>query len=333
MGTVNTSGMDLNIVLIPDNLIFKYLSDAPGDYIKVILGLFGLSQKNKTTSTKSLADLSGVSEVTVISALEYWDQAGIIKILSMDNHGNLDLMLSNNRIESKAENGHMDSASRGASPDLNKSELELKALFDVVEGIQGNPLSPSLLNFIKDLKFDFRFEDEAIVVLFSFCFDRGKASVPYMEKIALGWKEKNILTGEDANSEIRKYEDTRKNYRDLFRYLGFDPGAISEPQENQMKKWYEDMGFSHDVIKGAAERCVSAIGKGDLNYIEGILNNWKKLGIKNVNDIEVKDALKTRKSWSKKGNHDLTSFNDYSQRSYSNDELESAMLGWRENEE
>ncbi|MFB0919207.1 MAG: DnaD domain protein [Clostridiaceae bacterium] len=333
MGTINTSGMDLSIVLIPDQLIFKYLYDAPGDYIKVILGLFGMSQKNKASSTKSLSDLTGVSEISVISALEYWDQAGIIKILSMDNQGNLDLMFINNQSSSNINDKLADSAPKAASMEMNKSEQELKALFDVIEGIQGTPLSPSLLNFIKDLKFDFKFEDEAIVVLFNFCFDKGKTTVPYMEKIALSWQEKKIVSGEDANSEIRKYEDTRKNYRDLFRYLGFDPGAISEPQENQMKRWYEEMGFSHEVIKGAAERCVSAIGKGDLNYIEGILNNWKKLGIKTVNDIEVKDALKPRKSWSKKGNHDLTSFNDYSQRDYTNEELEKIMLGWRENEE
>ena len=132
---------------------------------------------------------------------------------------------------------------------------------------------------------------------------------------------------------VRQFEDKWTKYRDLFKFMGNDPSKISVPQEKQLDKWYDAYGFSHEVIKQAAERCISQLGKAEMNYIEGILDNWKSLDIKTLADIEQKDSKRSKKTWSKKGKPDTTSFNNYNQRSYDYENLEKKLLGWDDNEE
>lgn len=82
------------------------------------------------------------------------------------------------------------------------------------------------------------------------------------------------------------------------------------------------------MVKHAAGRCINQLGKADLNYIEGILKRWRKDGIKTVADAMKKDTL-PKGNKPVQGRKDVTSFNNYDQRTYDYDSLEKRLLGWR----
>lgn len=94
----------------------------------------------------------------------------------------------------------------------------------------GKPMSPSQLRFTLELKDDFGFDDEVIMLLYGYC--AGKESVRYMEQVAASWREKKVKTAEEANAVIRKFEDKWSNHRELFKYMGMDPLPLPNPRKN-----------------------------------------------------------------------------------------------------
>ncbi len=326
MGKITIAGMQA-MTWVPAYIIEEYLRDTTGDEIKILLALFHIAQRSGALETASLARICGVSEVDVMSACENWDARGVLQIHQMDAQGNLEMSFT-------ASRGVVDETGQRpeeppTDPDTHLADPTFRELVSALEMVMGKPMTPSLLRLVMELKDDYHFDDEVIMLLFSSC--AGKESVSYLEKVALSWRRQFVQTAEDANGVIRRFEDKWQNYRELFKYMGMDPSAISEPQQDQMDRWMVDYGFDLSMLKHAAQRCINQLGRADLNYIEGILKRWKADGITTVADAIKKD--KPPKAGRKASPKDTTSFNNYEQRSYDYDSLEKSLLGWRDEDE
>lgn len=327
MGKVSIHGIQA-MSWIPSYIIEELLRDTPGDEFKILTALYHVTQKSGALETATIARICGLTEVDVISACEYWDGKGVLKILAMDSAGNLELAFDPASGAVDETGGKLPTADTESGRQLE--DPAFRELIGALEMVMGKPMSPSLLRFVMDLKDEYHFDDEVIMLLFSSC--SGKESVNYMEKVAMSWRRQYVQTGEDAHALIRRFEDRWQTYRDLFKYMGMDPSAIAEPQQEQMNRWVDDYGFDLSVLKHAAQRCINQLGKADMNYIEGILKRWKADGITSVADAIQKDKVPKggRKSAHPK---DVTSFNNYEQRNYDYDSLEKSLLGWREEDE
>lgn len=327
MGKVIITGVQ-SMTWIPSYIIEELLRDTPGDEFKILTALYHVAQKTGSLETTAIAKICGVTEIDVISACEYWDGQGVLKILTMDSSGNLELAFDPSAASVDETGGRITSSDQDNSEHLNDTSFQ--ELVGALEMVMGKPMSPTLLRFVMELKDDYHFDDEVIMLLFSSC--SGKETVNYMEKVAMSWRKQYVQTAEDAHSLIRRFEDRWQTYRDLFKYMGMDPSTISEPQQEQMNRWLDDYGFDLSVLKHAAQRCINQIGKADMNYIEGILKRWRNDGITSVAEAIKKDKVA-------KGGHnrtqpkDVTSFNNYDQRNYDYDSLEKSLLGWREDDE
>lgn len=313
---------------VPSHIIEDILRDTPGNEFKILIALFHVAQKSGGINTEILARVTGFTEVDIISACEYWNEQNILTIHDMDSQGSMDIEFNSlSRMKNPGGKG-AESDSVGDSPLLKNDDF--RELIDALEMALGKPMSPSQLRFTMELKDSYGFEDEVIMLLYGYC--AGKESVRYMETVAQSWKEKHVKTAEEANALIRHFEDKWQNYRDLFRYMGMDPGTISQPQEEQLERWFNGYGFDLIMLKHAAQRCINQLGKADMNYIEGILKRWKNGGITTVAEAMKKDTLPkgTKKS---ARTTEVTSFNNYEQRNYDYDSLEKRLLGWRDDDE
>lgn len=326
MGKVTVAGIQA-MTWIPSYIIEEILRDAPGGEFKLLIALYHVAQKTGGVTTQILAQICGISEVDVISACEYWNSRGILNILTMDSSGNLEL-------EFFPSDAHVDETGQkeqsAASDDSLLMDNPFRELVSALEMVMGKPMSASLLRFTMELKDEYQFDDQVIMLLFSSC--AGKETKSYMEKVAMSWKKQYVRSAEDANALIRRFEEKWHSYRELFRYMGMDPSSIAQPQEEQLDRWFEDYGFDLALLKHAAQRCISQLGKADLNYIEGILKRWKSEGITTVADALKKDKL-SKGGKKNPRQQDITSFNNYDQRSYDYDSLEKRLLGWRDEDE
>lgn len=290
---------------IDNSFIDNYLKDIRGDFIKVYLLCLRLGYSDKDISTEYISEALNLLQTDVIKALEYWEESGLIKL----NTDGLIEILPIKHIT--PEEG---------SVSFDKS---IKEMFNDIERLIGRFLSSkevsTYLNFIED----FNFTPEVISLLVEYCASRRKTDIRYIERVALAWHDNGIKTINDAQNYITKHEDKWNRYREILNFLGMKDGDIAKPQEEFLEKWIFKYNFSNDVVLEACRICIVRINQANFNYIDTILTNWYKAGIKSLSDIKKMDKkTKTPKKTS------LNYFNDYSgQRKYDIKELEKQLLG------
>lgn len=81
------------------------------------------------------------------------------------------------------------------------------------------------------------------------------------------------------------HEEVKEEPTNLFDNFEHEFGRTLSPIEYELIHGWTDAGFSNDLILAALKEAVFN-GVNNLRYIDKILFEWKKKGVKNVNDIE-----------------------------------------------
>ncbi|MDB0581212.1 phage replisome organizer N-terminal domain-containing protein [Salinicoccus roseus] len=114
-------------------------------------------------------------------------------------------------------------------------------------------------------------------------------------KKQLGNTEKEIETEleleKDIDIEKDKETDTEKErvgvVFDKYTELGF--GAINAFKAEQLSEWLKT--FEHEVVVKSLE-VASNNNKATMNYVNGILNNWKQRGLTTMEKVEAEEKRK-----------------------------------------
>lgn len=194
-------------------------------------------------------------------------------------------------------------------------------LIDYIEEKLGKTLRLRDLQTPAFLFDDLSFSVELIEYLYEYCVDvQKKTDSHYIEKVAINWHRDGVKTVSDAKLHSDAFTNRFGAVKKTFG-LRRDFG---EPELVYLRRWYDEYGFSEDIIKEACGKTLLKAGKPSFEYAETILAKWKSLGIKNTDDIEKLDihekapAATAKKSTAKSGNM----MYQFSQRSYSQDDFD-----------
>lgn len=289
-----------------DNIFIEnFLCDIRGDFLKVYIICLKLGYSGNSSDIKYIADTLNLLESDVIKALESLETQDLIK-LSPD--GTIDIL----PIKDNPNNKNSISFDK-----------RIKEMFDDIEILIGRFLSSKEVSTYLSFIEDFKFSHETVTLLVQYCVSRNKTDIRYIEKVALAWHDNGIRTIEDAQNYITKHEDKWNKYRQILNFIGIKDADIAKPQEEFLEKWLFTFNFPVNIILEACRICIVRINEANFSYIDGILSNWYKNGIKNLNDIKTLDK---KPQVNKKANPNY--FNNYSgQRVYDIEELEREFLG------
>lgn len=331
MSTFMLKNKQLDFTPVSNIFIEKYMPKARGKFIKVYLLMLKYNTCGEMGVTSSiLATSLNLLESDVLNALNYWNDEGLIKLIPIDKMGNFNIEFVDLVQESKSKNKEINLLQA-----LNKNST--KDMLNDIERLLGRPLSPKEMTTYLSWQDDFNFSSELILILFEYCVSRGKSDPRYIEKVALGWKDMNIRTVEEAQNYIKKNEDKWVKIRHILNYLGIKNPELMKPQEEMLDKWINDFNFPLDVIEKACNICFQRLNRADFKYIDGILSNWNKNNLKTIAAIEEKDLKPTSPTQSK-GNYTSNNskrfinqnINNKSSKDY--DDLEKELLGWYNND-
>ena len=331
MSTFMLKNKQLDFTPVSNIFIEKYMPKARGKFIKVYLLMLKYNTCGEMGVTSSiLATSLNLLESDVLNALNYWNDEGLIKLIPIDKMGNFNIEFVDLVQESKSKNKEINLLQA-----LNKNST--KDMLNDIERLLGRPLSPKEMTTYLSWQDDFNFSSELILILFEYCVSRGKSDPRYIEKVALGWKDMNIRTVEEAQNYIKKNEDKWVKIRHILNYLGIKNPELMKPQEEMLDKWINDFNFPLDVIERACNICFQRLNRADFKYIDGILSNWNKNNLKTIAAIEEKDS-KPNSSTQSKGNYTSNNskrfvnqnINNKSSKDY--DDLEKELLGWYNND-
>lgn len=347
--------------VVPDRFIDQYMANANGEFVKVYLYLLRCVHSRDCQCTVSaIADRVNHTENDVVRALNYWEKQGLLSLtLDTDNKIRQICLLSLDRQASPSETesavlpvpapaaGETYTASRAPAKtgqagvsdaahrrDYTLDEIQsfrrdpdISELLFVAETYMKRPLTPVDINTVLYWHEELHFPTELIVYLMEYCISKGHSSMRYLDKVALGWHEKGILTVEQAKEDAAIHSQA---YYGVMKALGITGRSLIQTETSFIRKWTKEYGFDLPLIQEACSRTMSAIHQPSFEYADSILSSWHKNQVHTMADVQRLDAAHSQMRKVSVRTADApvkkTAFNNFNQRSYDYDKLEELLL-------
>lgn len=305
----NDSSMLFSTTEISDIFFTEYLSQANGDYIKVYLYILFLSKYGKDVRLNDLSKKLALPLKTIQDALKYWEDSEVIVKKTTG-------YIVNSLQEIELHKLYKPKLSSVANLEKSsQNQYRAKAIEDINISFFQGVMSPSWYNDI-DLWFKkYGFDEQVMIALFRYCFERSALHRNYIQAVADAWNKSNIKTWADLDLYYQKQEKLNVVKKSISKKLGLNR-TLTQYEEAYIEKWTVDFGFSLDVIELALKRTTSK-SNPSFDYINKILCDWNDRGLKSASDVqkfllELKNKQADIKKLEKK------SYNNYEQRKYDN---------------
>ena len=314
--------------VISNAFIEHFMLDANGSYVKVYLYLSKCIQSGGIDiSIPFLADKTDSTERDIIRALQHWEKKGLIKI-TLDNvteqissiqmlnpddvyqaaksasyiDDTAEDIASTSQIPFSSKEKKSDSVNSVSVSAEQRKELaanqDFQFALQAIQSFLERPFKSNEIELISYLYGTLHFSSELLIHLYDYCISLGKSNSNYIQAVALSWHEQGVKSPEDAKKVTTDYNTA---YTAISKAFGLGrPLAIIEKQfvERWQKEWMIDLS----VIIEACNRTMLKIQKADFKYIEGILDNWHKSGIKTLLDVEKADEIYAKHKSEKSNN-------------------------------
>ena len=296
---------------LPDVFITEYLSEASGDYIKVYLYLLFLSKYNKDIKLNDLSKKIALPLTIIQDAIKYWEEAGVITKKGTGYIINNIQEIELNKLYSpKLE------ISKESVQNMQKDKSRANAIEAINSNFFQGIMSPSWYSDI-DLWFKkFGFDEEVMIALFRYCFDKSALHKNYVKTVAEAWYGNNIKTFADLEEYDENNEKIKKAKKNISKKLGLTRN-LTQYEEAYVEKWLQEYKYDLEIIDLALKKTTSK-SNPNFDYIDKIITDWYERKLLNSEDVknyllEFKNKSKQVKELEKK-----TGYQNYDQRNITN---------------
>ena len=296
---------------IPDIFFAEHLSQIPGDYLKIYLYLVFLSKYTKDAKINDLSKKLSIPVKTISEGLKFLEDNNLIlkkangyiivdlQELTLNNLYKPNLTQSKETVEKIAK---------------NQSRAKVIEYINNMyfQGIMG----PSWYNDI-DLWFEkYNFDDQVMISLFNYCYNRSALHKNYIQTVAEAWSSNKVQTYNDLDIYYQKQEKLNKIKNTIAKKLG-KQGRLTQYEEAYIENWVLDFGFDMNIIEIALKRTTFKQNP-TFEYINSIISDWHERNLKTPDQINAfleqrkkqsKD-LKTMKSQVSKANYEQRQYNN-----------------------
>lgn len=296
---------------IPDIFFSEYLSSANGDFIKVYLYLLFLSKYDKDIKINDLSKKLGLSLNTIQDAIKYWEEQ---EVLTKKSNG----YILNNLQEIELYKLYKPKTSLSAEQVQKSAESQKRA--NAIEYINNKYFSGLMpTTWYPDIELWFKkysFDEEVMIALFSYCFDKSALHRNYIKAVADAWSKNNIKTYNDLESYYEKQEKINKIANSISKKLGLNRG-LTQYEFAYIEKWNIDYNYPLEVIEIALKKTTSKANP-NFDYLDKLLTDWHDRNLKTVDEIQKYLADLKQKNKNIKELEKTTNYQKYDQRTYTN---------------
>lgn len=308
---------------IPDIFFSEHLSEIPGDYLKIYLYLIFLSKYNKEIKVNDLSKKLNLPVKVISDGTKFLEDNNLIVkkttgfIITDLQESTLNKLYKPNLTPSKE-----------TIEQTAKNKARAKAIEHInnmyFQGIMG----PSWYNDI-DLWFKkYNFDEQVMIALFDYCFNRSALHKNYVQAVAEAWGANKIQTWNDLDLYDQKREKLNIIKRTIAKKLGKHSG-LTQYEEAYIENWVLDFGYDMNIIEIALKR-TTLKQNPTFEYINNIISDWHDRNLKTSEEVEA--FLEQRK----KQNKDLKEMKaqvskaNHKQREYDNLDFLYANVGIKE---
>ena len=216
---------------ISDVFFTEYFSQSSGDFIKVYLYILFLSKYNKEIKLNDLSKKLALSIKTIQDALKYWED---LEVITKKTTG----FIVNNIQEIELHKLYSTKVSL-SKEDVEKNEknqYRAKAIENINNSFFQGIMSPSWYSDI-DLWFKkYEFDEQVMIALFRYCYERSALHRNYVQVVAEAWSKNNIKTYSDLDFYFEKQEKLTKIKKDISKKLGLSR-ELTQYEVAYIEKW------------------------------------------------------------------------------------------------
>jgi len=296
---------------IPDVFFTEYLSCANGDYIKVYLYILFLSKYDKDIKINDLSKKLALPLKVIQEAFKYWEEAGVL----IKKHTGY-ILVNLQEVELlKLYSPKLTSSPEDIKKNV-KNQYRAKAIENINNQFFQGIMSPSWYSDIDMWFKKYNFDEQVMLALFNYCFDRSALHRNYIQVVADSWYKNNIRSFSDLDKYYEKQEKITSLKKSIIKKLGLNRN-LTVYEDAYVEKWAIEYGYSLDIIEIALRKTTS---KSNINfeYLNKIISDWHDRNLKSVAEIQEYIRNSKLKQESIKDLKKQTNYNNSNQRTYDN---------------
>ena len=275
---------------VPSVIANKYIRLASAYQLKALLVI--LSSGGKCTS-REISKAIGVPESEVCDLLAFWVEEGVL----LENGT---APAPSAEPEHKAESEPVTTpepkkAEEMPTPVLTASDItamirddeNLHDLFINAEDLLGRSISAVEKELLANMSAYYGLPNEiALMILQYYKIEKESGrtiGVSYMAAMAKNWSEEGITTLGAAEEKLKSIEESDRHWNKIIDMSGIRYRRPTAKQREMVKNWRAD--FNSEMIALACEAMRENAERPTLKYVDSLLKNWKKKGLKTPEDV------------------------------------------------
>ena len=263
--------------VVPDIFFAEYLSQMPSNSVKVYLYLMFLSKFKKDIKLNDLSKKLALPLKDINDSLSYLDTNGLI--IKKEN-GYIVANLQEVTLHKLYTPNLTVSPEKVA--DVAKNKARAKVINHINNAYFQGIMGPSWYNDI-DLWFTkYNFDDQVMIALFDYCYNRSALHKKYIQTVAEAWGNNKIQTWNDLDLYYQKQEKLMKIKKTIAKKLG--KTTLTQYEEAYIEKWVIDFGYDLNIIEIALKRTVFKANP-TFEYFNNIITDWHDRNLKTSNEI------------------------------------------------
>jgi len=263
--------------VVSDIFFAEYLSQMPSNSVKVYLYMMFLSKYKKDIKLNDLSKKLALPLKDINDAILYLDTNGLI---IKKEAGYIVVNLQELTLH-KLYTPNL-TASPEKVANIAKNKARAKVITHINNAYFQGIMGPSWYNDI-DLWFTkYNFDDQVMIALFDYCYNRSALHKKYVQTVAEAWGNNNIQTWNDLDLYYQKQEKLVKIKRTITKKLG--KTSLTQYEEAYIEKWVIDFGYDLNIIEIALKRTTFK-SNPTFEYFNNIITDWHDRNLKTSNEI------------------------------------------------
>ena len=296
---------------LPDIFFAEYLSELPGEYLKIYLYMIFLSKYGKDIKLNDMSKKLNIPLKIINDGLKFLEEH---KLILKKTTGYIIINLQESTLHNLYTPNLTMSKDKVKETANNKSKA--KAIEHInnmyFQGIMG----PSWYNDI-DLWFKkYGFDEQVMIALFDYCYKRSALHRNYVQTVAEAWYTNKVKTWNDLDAYYTKQEQLNKIKKSISKKMGKYNG-LTQYEEAYIENWVTNFGYDMNVIELALKRTTYKQNP-TFEYINNIITDWHERNLKTPNEVNAFLEQRKKQEKNTKELKAQTNKANYEQRQYSN---------------
>ncbi|MEG2350120.1 MAG: DnaD domain protein [Hungatella sp.] len=300
------SKFQIDVTVVTNEFIDHYMAEANGEYVKVYL--YMLRHQQESVSMEMIAEALNHTEADVHRALAYWKRLGVLVADQEESAAALteertlrdekrpeepktvQTMLPAEVSQAPVADKKIPKARSVYTPEQISSlaqEEDFTQLLYIAQKYMNKVFTPRECEVFAYLYDGLHMSAELLEYLVEYCAQGGHSNIRYIETVAINWHEKEIVTVERAKAYTTSY--TKDGFA-VMKAFGLNDRKPGEAENEMIRRWFKEYGFAKELVIEACNRTLETIHNPSFQYADKILSEWKKAGVKHLNDVKQLDA-------------------------------------------